>query len=98
MTTPISKPPVRTSRFEVSRRISGTANMSDGSTRPGLFIRIKDKETGEYRTRWMSMVACLLCLPGGAVQGDEATDDQIIQAVLGDEHIFSGTPTYEDVT
>lgn len=98
MTTPVSNPPVRVSRFEVSRRISGIANMSDGSKRPALFIRIKDKETGKYRTGWVSMVACLLCLPGGAVQGDKATDDQIIQGVLGDEHIFSGAPSYEDVS
>jgi hypothetical protein len=72
--------------------------MSDGSKRPALFIRIKDKETSKYRTGWVSMVACLLCLPGGAVQGDVATDDQIIDAVLGDEHIFSGAPSYGDVS
>jgi len=98
MTTPVSNPPVRASRFEVSRRISGTAKMSDGSTRPNLFIQIRDKETKQVRTRWIGMVANIMCLPEGAVQGDMATDDQIIRAVLGDEHIFSGAPTYEDVS
>lgn len=94
----MTNPSVRVSRFEVSRRISGTAKMSDGSTRPGLFIQIKDKKTGQSRTGWLSMVASTLCLPGGSVQGDEATDEQIIQAVMGDEHIFTGTPTHQDVS
>lgn len=96
MTTP--NPPVRVSRFEVRRRVSGEAPMSDGSRQPYLLIQIRDRETGEIRTRWLPMVACLLCIPGGPVQGSKATDEQIIQAVMGDEHIFSGTPTHRDVS
>jgi hypothetical protein len=36
----------------------------------------------------------LLCLPEGGVRGVDGTDEQIIRAVLGDEHIFTGAPTF----
>ncbi len=32
--------------------------------------------------------ATMLCLPGRTVRACEATDQQILDAVLGDEHIF----------
>ena len=30
----------------------------------------------------------LLCLPGGAIRAPEATDEQIIEAVTGDESVY----------
>lgn len=30
----------------------------------------------------------ILCLPGGSVRAPEATDEQILEAVLGDESVY----------
>lgn len=52
-------------------------------------IRIQyDGVTQQTMGKWST-----LALPGGCVQATEATDEQILQAFLGDEHIFTGEKT-----
>lgn len=52
---------------------------------------------GEQRITSVSLNGCTLCLPGdGGVYGLDATNEQIIRAVLGDEDIFTGAPAFPE--
>jgi len=79
--------------YTVRRITHGTVQMSDGRTEPQVTAII-------YRDRHyvtsVRLNACTMCLPGGGVYGLDATDDQIISAVLGDEDIFTGTPAFPE--
>jgi hypothetical protein len=44
----------------------------------------------------VSLNALTICLPGGSVYGMDATDEQIIAGVLGDEDIFTGAPSFPE--
>lgn len=44
----------------------------------------------------VSLNSLLCALPEGGVRGVDATDDQLVRAILGDEHVFSGAPSYPE--
>lgn len=92
---------VRASRFEVTRRTSGVVvKMSRGNERweePRQFADIRDTESGRLVAS-VGLNSSTMCLPEGGIRGVDATDEQIIRAVMGDEDIFTGAPTFEDVS
>jgi hypothetical protein len=87
-------------QFEVRHERIGKVRMADGREVDGVhaYIYWKDRlVAGPCR-----LYCVTLCLRGeGAVRGDDATDEQIIRGVLGDEDIMTGAPTfpqfYDDV-
>ena len=98
------KPPINIGRFKVRRHTSKTqvAHMTRGiSGTPGYRVweeprichRVIDTKNGHL----VGTVGngTTLCLPGGSVRATEATDEQIIQAVVGDQHIFTGERSYQ---
>jgi len=92
---------VSVNRFIVERKTAGTARMSRGFGQdcweePAVTAIIRERPTGAVRAR-VSLNSTTMCLPEGHPRGVDATDDQIIRAVMGDEHIITGTPTFEEV-
>ena len=78
--------------YRVTRHETGAlVTMADGTTQPETYARIFDGD--EYVTQ-VRLNATTFCAPQpyGAGVGTNATDEQIILAVLGDEHIFTGAP------
>jgi len=95
-------PLVNVGRFTVERRTAGIAHMSRGYDpqdrwdEPAVYAVIRERSTGRVEAG-VSLNSATMCLPGGGIRGVDATDDQIIRAVMGDEHILTGAPTFEDV-
>jgi hypothetical protein len=56
---------------------------------PAVFARVIRKSDGVPVSDSIPLNCTLFCLPGGNVQGIDATDEQIIEAVVGDEHIYN---------
>jgi len=76
--------------FTVTRRESGVAKMSQGEKsweEPEVWATIKNPK-GRTVERDIHLNSMLCCLPGGSVRGIEATDEQLLEAVLGDESVF----------
>jgi len=93
-------PLVNVSRFTVERKTRGIAHMSRGLNdrwdEPAVYAVIRERSTGRVEAG-VSLNSTTMCLPEGHPRGVDATDDQIIRAVMGDEHILTGTPTFGDV-
>jgi len=91
---------VSVNRFTVERRTAGIAHMSRGLgdrwDEPSVTAVIRERSSGAVRA-CVSLNSTTMCLSEGHPRGVDATDDQIIRAVMGDEHIFTGAPTFEDV-
>lgn len=88
----------RVGPYEVRFLVSGVARMSTGirgQTREEPAIWAYIYREGRLITR-SSLNAATMCLPGGSVRGPEATASEIVLAVLGDEHIFTGERTFPE--
>lgn len=84
------------SEYTVRRTVKGEVTIyKGGDTHQEPATTAHIYRDGRYVTS-ASLNACLLCLPGGSVRGMDATDEQIIRAVLGDEDIFTGAPAYPE--
>jgi hypothetical protein len=89
--------------YTVKRFTSGTVTMS-GPWDPETRTHTSHQEPAQTAYLYadgrlitqVGLNACTMCLPGDSVRGVDATDDQILQAVLGDEHIFSGAPVFPE--
>jgi hypothetical protein len=82
--------------YSVKRVVRGTVTITDGwgnRAREEPATTAEIYENGRFVTS-VSLNALTLCLPGGGVYGLDATDDQIIRAILGDEDIFTAAPTF----
>lgn len=93
---------VNVQRFQVERRTAGIARMSTGTRgpvreEPAVSAVIRDATTGRVAARVPLLNAATMCLPEGPIRGLDATDEQIIRAVMGDENIFTGARAVEDV-
>ena len=89
-------------RYEVVRRTSGTARMTTGRyidgqpemrEEPAVWATIRHLPTGRTVVREMGLnsLSCAIPLgPSGKLypRGVEATDEELILAVVGDEPIF----------
>ena len=89
---------VITERYEVRRRNIGPVTMSKG-------LSAEYQEEGVIASIWregrfiagpINLNCTTMCLPGHHVRGIEATDEEVIQAVIGDEHIYTGAPSFPD--
>jgi hypothetical protein len=92
----VNREETSTMTYSVRRVARGTVTITDGygnngREEPGTEAQIY--EDGRFVTS-VSLNALTLCLPGGGVYGLDATDDQIIRAILGDEDIFTGAPAF----
>jgi hypothetical protein len=82
--------------YTVRRTVNGTCRITDGLGENG---RDEPSTTahiyadGRYVTS-TSLNACTMCLHEGGIYGMDATDEQIVRAVLGDEDIFGGAPSF----
>jgi hypothetical protein len=85
--------PVITERYEVRRCNIGPVTMSKGQE-AGITATIW--RDGRFIAGPIHLNYTMMCLPGHHVRGIEATDDEIIQAVIGDEHIYTGAPSFPD--
>jgi hypothetical protein len=88
---------IRPERYEVIRRVSGTAKMSKGWPmveweEPHVWATIVQREPRRVIAADLSLNSMSLCIPEGPSgrwpRGVEATDEEIILAVVGDEPIF----------
>lgn len=82
------------SRFQgytVHRRESGVAKMAQGERsweEPQIWARITDPKGRAVVGRELCLNSMLCCIPGGHVRGVDATNEQLLEAVLGDESVF----------
>jgi len=84
--------------YSVKRAVNGTVTITVGygnNGRQEAATTAVIYQDGRYVTN-ISLNACTLCLPEGGIYGMDATDDQIIRAVLGDEDIFTGAPSFPE--
>jgi hypothetical protein len=80
--------------YEVRRVVRGTVTITDGFGNNG---REEARTTAEiYEDGCFITSASLNASFMGRVYGMDATDEQIIRAVLGDEDIFTGAPTFPE--
>ena len=97
------KSPINVGRFEVRRHTSKkqVARMSRGIRgtprheeweEPRICHRVIDTKNGRLVGKVGNSTT--LCLAGGSVRATEASDEQIIRAVVGDEHIYTGERSY----
>ena len=97
------KPPTGENRFEVRRHTSRTrtARMFRGIPgtpgceqweEPRICHRVIDTQNG--RSVGTVSNGTTLCLPEGSVRATQASDQQIIRAVVGDEHVYTGERSY----
>ena len=98
------KPPINAGRFRVRRHTSKTqvAHMTRGvsgtpSCKKWDEPRISHRVIDTKNDRLVGTVGngTSLCLPEGSVRATEASDEQIIRAVVGDEHIYTGERFYQ---
>jgi hypothetical protein len=76
--------------YAVHRQESGIAKMSQGERsweEPQIWARITDPR-GRTVERNICLNSLTCCIPGGPVRGVDATDEQLLEAVLGDESVF----------
>lgn len=85
-------------KYTVKRCTSGTVTMSGGlghgsHEEPAVtaFLYVN----GQLITS-VPLNCTTMCLPEGGIRGTDATDEQIIRAVLGDENIFTAAPAYPE--
>jgi hypothetical protein len=80
--------------YEVRRVVRGTCTITDGF---GNNAREEPCTTAEiYEDGRFVTSARLNASSMGRVYGMDATDEQIIRAVLGDEDIFTGAPAFPE--